>query len=362
LLGRFAASLRQRAEVKTRSTPSDIDEQMLQSTSKSFLFALLVALLCAGTTAYAQDDIISRGIETFRETCLMGDPHSERIYQWATDKGLKIIQGQGPEHAGAKLLRWEVAKSGDTTLMLQVRVNDPAYLNCSVYFDQQRDSNRLVETFFLNEMRQHSHARQQRSVSSPDQSAYSFMDGKDLYTYFDGRQSEQDKPHIFLAVAAALPPPDVALPRTFATPERSYQLFVNACLARFPDIKNIGDYVMDLGWKSAVALRTGPFYSGLWNLYDPFDEMSPYSFELKQSNVLRLCTLGFDVRAAVPMDRLIQTYALVRVDDPYPSLHRPDEKFEFFSGQVAGKRVLFSLRTVPVGHYGDLSASVETPQ
>jgi hypothetical protein len=335
---------------------------MLQPASKIFQCTLLVALLCVGTTAYAQDDIISRGIETFRETCLMDDPHSERIYQWATDRGLKIVQGQGPEHAGAKLLTWEVAKSGDTTVLLQARVNDPTFLYCTIHFDQQRDSNKLVETFFLDEMRRHLHAKQQRSVSSPDQSAYSFIDGKDLYTYFDGRQSEQDKPHIFLAVAATLSPPDVALPRTFATPERSYQLFVNVCLTRFPDIENIGEYVKDLGWKSPAALQTTPFYNGFWDLYDPFDEMSPYSFELKRSNAFRLCTLGFDVRSAVPMDRLIRTYALVHADDPYPTLHRPDEKFEFFSGQVAGRQVLFSLRTVPAGHYGDLSVSVETPQ
>lgn len=333
---------------------------MLQPVIKIFQSILLVVQLY-GTAAYAQDDIVSRGIETFRETCLMADPRSEGIYEWATDRGLKIVQGQGPERAGAKVLTWEIAKSGDSNVALQVRVNDPANLNCSVNFDQQRDSDKLVETFFLEEMKRHPQAQKQRSVPSPDRSAYSFNDGKYRYIYFDGHQSEQDKPHIFLSVTAALSPPDATLPRTFATPERSYQLFVNTCLARFPDIESIGEHVKDLGWKSPAALRTTPFYSGFWNLYDPFDEMSPYSFELKRSNALRLCDFGYDVRAAVPMDRLIRSYALVHADDPYPTLHRPDEKTEYYSGQVAGMRILFSLRTVPAGHYGDLSVSVETP-
>lgn len=342
-------------------TPSDKDQRMLRP-KNNFRCALLIALLSCGGTAYAQNNIISTGIETFREACLMVDPHSERIYQWATDKGLKIVLGQGPERAGTKLLRWEVAKSDNTIVLLQAVINDPASLNCSVYFDQIRDSNRLVETFFLDEMRRKSHAIPQSLGSSPDRLAYSVLDGGNLFTYFDGRQSAQDHPHISLAVAATLSPPDTVAPRTFATPARSYQLFVSTCLERFPDIESIGERVKDSGWRSATALRTSPIYSGFWDLYDPFDEMSPYLIELKRSKSFSLCKLGYDIRAAVPMDHLIQTYALVHADDPYPNLHKPNDKFEYYSGRVAGREVSISLRTLTEGHYGELSVSIQTPQ
>jgi len=101
---------------------------MLQLALKIFQSILLV-IQAYWTAAYAHDDSVSRGIETFRETCLMADPRSERIYEWATDRGLKIVQGQGPERAGAKVLTWEIAKSGDSNVALQVRVSAPAWVN-----------------------------------------------------------------------------------------------------------------------------------------------------------------------------------------------------------------------------------------
>jgi hypothetical protein len=336
---------------------------MLQSILRIMQSISFVVLLCAGAIVHAQDDITSRGIETFRETCLMADARSEKIYQWAADKDLKIVQGQGPERAGPKVLTWEVARSGVATVLLQAIINNPGHLNCTVNFDQQRDSNKLVEAFFLEEMKRHPNAKQLNPGSGRDRTAYTFIDGKDLYVYFDGRQSEQDRPHILLAVAATVSPPDVALPRPFATPERSYRFFVNACLARFPDIESIGEYVKASGWKSPTALRTSPFYSGIWDLWDPFDEMSPYGVELRRSNAFKSCTFAFDLRAAVPMERLIRSYALVHADAPYPTQPRqPDEKIEYYSGLVGGTKALFELRMEEATHEGELGVFVETPQ
>lgn len=338
---------------------------MLQPVVKILRSIPFVVLLCAGTDAPAQDDLTSRGIDAFRETCLMADPRSEKIYQWAADRELKIVRGQGLERQGGiKELTWEVARSEATTVLLQVIITDPGHLNCSVYFDQQRDSNKLVEAFFLEEMkRRHPHARQLNPGSGPDGTAHTLIDGKDLYAYFDGRQSEQDRPHISLAVVASLSPPGAALPRTFATPERSYRLFVNACLARFPDIESIGEYVKASGWRSPAAIQTSPFYHGIWSLWDPFDEMSPYAVELIHSKAFRLCKFDFDLRAAIPMEQLIRSYALIHADAPFPAQPgQPDEKIEYYSGVVGGTPALFKLRTEDARHYGELSVFVEAPQ
>jgi hypothetical protein len=337
---------------------------MLQPIVRILQSILFVVMLDAGAIVYAQDDITSRGIETFRETCLMADARSENIYQWAADKDLKIVQGQGPESAGPKVLTWEVARSGAATVLLQAIINNPGHLNCLVYFDQQRDSNKLVEAFFLEEMKRHRNARQLNPGSGPDSTAHSFIDGRDIYGYLDGRQNEQDKPHIQLAVFATLPSTDVAVPRTFATPERSYRFFVNECLARFPDIESIGEYVVqDLGWRSQTALQTTPSYHNIWSLWDPFDEMAPYALELMRSNVFKLCALHFDLRAALPMERLIRSYALVHANDPYPNLPRkPDEKIEYYSGLIGSTQAIFKLRTEEPTHHVELGVYVETPQ
>lgn len=334
---------------------------MLQPAIRIFQSILFLVLLCTGTIVYAQDEIVSRGIETFRQTCLMEDARSEKIYQWATDRDLKIVQGQGPERVQTKALRWEVARSGDATVLLQVIIGDPTHLSCLVYFDQQRDSSKWVEAFFLEEMKRHPNAKRQGSVSGPYQSTFSFVDGKRSYSYFDEHQSQQAGPHILLGVDAALSPPDVALLRPFATRERSYRFFTNFCLARFPDIESIGESVKDAGWRSPVAPRSKPFYSSMWTLYDPFDEMSPYRLELWRTNAFKSCKLGFDLRAAIPMEQLIRSYALVRADDPHPTMTRqPDEKIEYYSGLVGGTRALFSLRTDEARHDGELSVFVES--
>src|SRR5262245_20445049 len=47
------------------------------------LVVCLLVLLGAAT-ARAQDELASRGIEAFRETCLMPDPRLEKIYEWAS--------------------------------------------------------------------------------------------------------------------------------------------------------------------------------------------------------------------------------------------------------------------------------------
>lgn len=341
---------------------------MLQPLVKIFPFLML---LCTGTTVSAQDDMISRGIQTFRETCLMADVRSEKIYQWAADRDLKIIKGQGPEHAGLKELTWEVARSGTASVLLQAYMNSPANLHCSVYFSEQRDFNKQVEAFFLEEVkRRHPLATRLNPGSAPDSTAYSFTDGKDLasgknlYAYLDGRVNDQDKPHILLALFATLPPSDVAVPRTFATPERSYRFFVNACLTRFPNIENIGKYVVeDLGWKSQTAMQTTPFYHNIWSVWDPFDETGPYSFELIRSKAYKSCALHFDLRAAVPMDRLIRDYTLVHADAPTQGFPPgPSEKIEYYSGLAGGAPAIFKLRTEEKLGDGELSVSVETPQ
>jgi hypothetical protein len=308
--------------------------------------------------------MISRGIETFRETCLMADVRSETIYQWAVDRDLKIIKGQGPDHAGLKELTWEVARSGTASVLLQLYMNGPGTLHCSVYFGEQRDAAKRVEAFFMEEMKRHPMARQLRPGSTPDSSANSFMDEKGLYGFLDGRQNEQDKPHILLALFVKRTPSDVTVPRTFATPERSYRLFVSACLVRFPDIERIGEYVVqDLGWKSQTAMQTTPFYHNIWSLWDPFDEMGPYSFELMRSNAYKSCALDFDFRAAVPMDRLIREYALVHADAPTPGLPPgPGEKIDYYSGRVGGTQAIFKLRTEDAIHNGELSVYIEIPQ
>jgi len=335
---------------------------MLRSAVRILKSILLLLLLCAGMAARAQDDLVSRGIETFRETCLMADPRFEKVYQWAADRDLKIIQGQVPERGRSKAIVWEVAASGSATVQLRVVAGDQ-YLNCQVYFGEQRDSNRRAETFFLDEMKRHPNAKQQRASSDPDRSAHFYIDGKTSFGYFDGRQSERDRPYISLAFSGILAPPDVALARTFATPERSYRLFVNSCLARFPDIDSIAEHLNATGWQRTQSPPGSPAYWGLWSLYDPFDEMSPYGIELRRSNAFRSCNLGFDVRAALPMERLIRDYALVRAENPHPEIRpRPGEKIEYYSAPVAGMRTLFSLRTDNTTHDGELSMFIESSQ
>jgi hypothetical protein len=339
---------------------------MARPASKIVQFSSFFVLLCAGAIAHAQDDVRARGIEAYREACLMTDPRPEKIYQWAADRDLKIALSHGLDQRGAtKELSWEVARSGTAAVLLQLIITKPEHLVCSVYFDQQRDSDKLVEAFFLEEMkRSHPHARPLNRVSGPDSAAHSFLDGTDLYAYRDGRQNDQDKPHILLSLWANPPPPDAAVPRTFATPERSYRFFVNSCLARFPDIESIGEHVVrDLGWKSPHALQVNPFYHNIWVLWDPFEEMAPYSIELIRSNAFKSCALHFDLRAAMPMERLMRDYGLVPADAPTAGVPpRPGEKFEYYSGRAGGAQAIFKLRTEEASHRGDLDVYVETPQ
>ncbi|PJG56120.1 hypothetical protein CVM73_04695 [Bradyrhizobium forestalis] len=335
---------------------------MMQPIVRNSLLVLFVGLLCAGTITLAQDDITARGIEAFRDTCLRPDVRSETIYQWAADKDLKIVQGQGPERAGGKQLTWEVARSGDATVLLQAYINSPGHLHCSVYFSEQRDSRKQVEAFFLEEMKRHPNAQQLQPGAGPGSTAYTFIDEKVLYGYFDGRKNDQDKPHIFLTAFGPLRPSNTTVPRSFATQERSYRLFVTACLARFPDIESIGEYaVHDLGWKSQSALQTQPYHNE-WSLWDPFDEMGPYALELIRLNGFKSCALHFDLRAAVPMERLIRSFALVHADARYRNLPRkPNEQIEYYSGLIGGTQTLLSLRTDEAGRHGELRVFVETP-
>jgi hypothetical protein len=337
---------------------------MMQPIVRIFQFILFVGLLGTATIASAQEDIMSRGIEVFRETCLMADARSEKIYQWATEKNLKIVAGQGPDRAGLKILTWEVARSGAASLRLQAFINDPGSLNCTVYFDGQRDTGKQVETFFLEEMKRRPRARRLSPGMGPDSTAYSFAEGTDIYGYLDGRQNEQDKPHIWLAVFAHLAPSDAAVSRSFATPERSYRLFVNSCLAHFPDIESIGEYVaQDLGWKSPTAVQTKPFYSGLWSLWDPFDEFGPYTLELRHTQAYKSCALHFDLRAGLPLERLIHDYALVHAGAPSPGFPpRQGEKTEYYSGLVGGTQATFMLVMQEAIHDGELNIYVEPPQ
>src|SRR5689334_10873159 len=94
-----------------------------------FKFLVLLWALCAATAARAQDDLVSSGIEAFREACLMTDPRFEKIYQWAANKGLKSIEGDEPSLDGSirpiarqdgwdRVAHWKVAASGLATVTL----------------------------------------------------------------------------------------------------------------------------------------------------------------------------------------------------------------------------------------------------
>lgn len=326
----------------------------------SQLLSLLVPI-CTPAAAQSQDDLASLGIRAFSETCLMPDPRLEKIYEWAAARDLKMLEGRARQEDKEKGFAWQLAASGRESVQLIVGAGYrlPRHtLTCEVFFREYRDPGKRIETFFLDEMRRRPNARQEAQRLEGARSAYHFRDGDEFFMFFSGPAPypPDETPMVRFALLASQTPPDVDPPTpSFATAERTYKYFVDFCMALFPDLPRIAERVVSAGWQGGGP-ADAPAYVQSWVLRDPFNVMTGYYMELTRTERDASCSLGFDGRAAMPMDRLIRDYGLKRESDLEAARAAPGSgsTYELYSAVVAGNRLVFALTPSNTARSGQL--------
>jgi len=326
----------------------------------------LLVLLCAAPTAGAQDNagaqanLDSLGIAAFRETCLMPDPGLEKIYEWASARDLKMIEGRARREDRSKGFVWEIAASGETSLQLRVAAEYSLprhFLACEVMFKEHSDTRKRVEIFFLDEMERRPDAKFDIRLVTAERIVYNWVDGDTRLGFFNGKLPYVPMPPtVLLTLFTHRAPPDVA-PATpaFATAERSYKHFVDFCLAPYADIAAIEARMSATGWQRSGSGQNGEVYQRGWSLFDPFNVMGAYAVDVQQGPGYTGCGFNFDLRAAVPMDRLIRDYGLTPESSLDPAPTGTTSETRNYSATVGGRRLRFLLTTSPQTHSGQLT-------
>ena len=110
------------------------------------------------------------------------------------------------------------------------------------------------------------------------------------------------------ALIAAVAVVGTILPATaqFATADKTYKYFVEFCGDPFPNVEMTRRLVAKAGWQAAGTATTE---IANWLLNDPESQMLAYFVQTKRIQNKGYCSLAFDRRAPLPLQRLVERYA-----------------------------------------------------
>jgi hypothetical protein len=315
--------------------------------------------------ALAQNDFVERGVRTFSDLCLMPEPQLEKIYKLATERELKLIAGSAKEDAASKVLEWEITSSGSARIRFSVTGDYSSQqhsLICQITFFDYQDAGRRIEGRFLDEMRGRPNAKPTISRSESERTQHKYVEGSSSYSFFAGPSSNpQHTPIVAMSLIARQAPP-ASRPQTpkFATSELTYKTFIETCVTPFPDVERIAERVKALGWQSEGVRRDGSTMTLDAMTLDPFNVMQGYGIEVHRTRWGADCGLGFDGRAAIPMERLIQQYGLQSLPELDPNPNPSGFKSDTYSAVVNGTKILVQLTTNSDGKSGKIMITDDT--
>jgi hypothetical protein len=332
-----------------------------------FRVAMVQALLLyfVAGPALAQDDLANRGGAAFGEYCLMPDLRIEKMAQVALDREFKLVGGSlRGDRPGGRQAEWEVATVGSAWVRVFIHESHWTQaqgqthgFTCVVRLGNHRDDDRRAEALFRDLMKSRPNAR----MTAQRATSLTYADGGDTYT-FGAADPRADRPEVVMHMTRITqgPPPPPLPPPVFATPERTYRLFVDGCVRLFPDIEAITTSLNDSGWKGETDRKGSDIWSH-WARVDPFYAMRGYGIEAYKYRSGASCKVSFDGRASVSMERLTRDYHLQRLpDDPLPPGDDPPRsKWENFSTVVAGRQVVMQLNMEFDGSSGSIAIIVD---